>query len=200
MSTLTQLQAKLQMSVPVAAPSRTFPSRTSLPTKKGLYWLLKSGVARTLCYLEDGSVITLGIWGAGDVVGEPLSKAQPFVIETLSKVDAEPILAANWQPPAEVLLSYWQQTEALLLTRANRRADAVLLGVLGWLARRFGQQIDRGCLIGLRLTHQDLAELSGLTRVTVTRLLGQLEDQGLIYRPSRQLILAQETEHWHYEI
>jgi CRP-like cAMP-binding protein len=200
MSTLTRPQTKPPAPVPVTAPCQTFPSRTALPVKQGIYWFLRSGVARTLCYLEDGTVITLGIWGAGDVVGEPLCKAQPLVIETISKVVVEPIRAAEWQPPAEVLLSYWQQTEALMLNRANRRADAVLLGVLGWLARRFGQQIERGCLIDLRLTHQDLAELSGLTRVTVTRLLGQLEDQGLIYRPSRQLILAQEAEHWHYEI
>ncbi|HEY9762533.1 MAG TPA: Crp/Fnr family transcriptional regulator [Trichocoleus sp.] len=187
-------------SVPAAAVSRIFPNRTPLPNRNNLYWLLKSGVARTLCYLEDGSVITLGIWTAGDVVGQPLSKAQPFIVEAMSQVEAEPILTTDWQPPAEVLLSYWQQTETLLLIRANRRADVILLGVLSWLARRFGQQIERGCLIDLRLTHQDLAELSGLTRVTVTRLLGQFEDQGLIYRASRQLILAQEAEHWHYEI
>lgn len=185
---------------PAAVSSRTFSSRTPLPNRSNLYWLIKSGVARSLCYLEDGSVITLGIWGAGDVVGQPLSKAQPFIVEAISQVEAEPIVATDWQPPADVLLSYWQQTEALMLIRANRRADAILLGILSWLARRFGQQIERGCLIDLRLTHQDLAELSGLTRVTVTRLLGQLEDQGLIYRQSRQLILAQEAEHWHYEI
>lgn len=201
MSTLIQPQSlSLPSPVLVAGLSRVFPSRTSLPNRANLYWLLKSGVARTLCYLEDGSVVTLGLWGAGDVVGEPLSKARPLIIETLSQVEAEPISAKDWHPPAEVLLSYWQQTEALLLIRANRRADEILLGVLGWLAGRFGQQTERGCLIDLRLTHQDLAELSGLTRVTVTRLLGQFEDQGLIHRPSRQLILAQEAEHWHYEI
>lgn len=190
----------LSLPMPSAGPIQAFSSRASLPIRQGVYWLVKSGVARTLSYLEDGSVVTLGIWGPGDVVGEPLSKVDPLGIEALSRVEVEPILAAKWQPPAEVLLNYWQQTEALLLVRANRRADMVLLGVLSWLASRFGQQIERGCLIDLRLTHQDLAELCGLTRVTVTRLLGQFEDQGLIYRPSKQLILAQEAEHWYYEI
>jgi len=34
----------------------------------------------------------------------------------------------------------------------------------------------------------------------VTRLLRQFEDQGWIYRRSRQLILAETSDHWHYEI
>lgn len=200
MSALTETQANPILSLPVAVPSKMFSSRTSLPLKKDLYWLIKSGIVRSICYLEDGSVVTLGIWGAGDVVGEPLSMAQPFIIETVSSVQVEPILATEWQIPSEVLLSYWQQTEALLLIRANRRADAVLQGILEWLARRFGQQMERGCLINVRLTHQDLADLCGLTRVTVTRLLGRFEEEGLIYRLSRQLVLAQESKHWHYEI
>jgi len=200
MSLLTESQAKHSLSLPIAAPSKLFSRRASLPLKKDLYWLIKSGVVRSICYLEDGSVVTLGIWGVGDVVGERLSTAQPLVIETISSVQVEPILATDWQPPAEVLLSYWQQTEALLLIRANRRADAVLQGVLGWLAGRFGQQIERGYLINVRLTHQDLADLCGLTRVTVTRLLGRFEEDGIVYRLSRQLVLAQESKHWHYEI
>jgi CRP-like cAMP-binding protein len=67
------------------------------------------------------------------------------------------------------LLSYLHQSEALMLIRANRRADLALIKILQWLADRFGQQIDRGCLIDLKLTHQDLADFSGTTRVTVTR-------------------------------
>ena len=57
-----------------------------------------------------------------------------------------------------------------------------------------------GRLIDLRLTHQDLAELLGTTRVTVTRSLIQLEQQGLIQRLSLQRIVLQSTDCWHYEI
>lgn len=87
-----------------------------------------------------------------------------------------------------------------MVVRTHRRAEIALLGLLQWLADRFGLQIDRGCLIDLKITHQDLADFSGLSRVTVTRLLRQFEDQGLIYRKSRQLILAETSDHWHYEI
>jgi len=40
----------------------------------------------------------------------------------------------------------------------------------------------------------------GATRVTVTRTLNQLEQQGLIERLPLQRIILREEEVWHYEI
>ncbi|HEY9658415.1 MAG TPA: Crp/Fnr family transcriptional regulator, partial [Allocoleopsis sp.] len=72
--------------------------------------------------------------------------------------------------------------------------------VLNWLARRVGSKVNNGYLLDLKLTHKDLAEFSGLTRVTVTRILNQLEQQGFIQRLSRRLVVLDEKEIWHYEI
>lgn len=185
--------------ISVSSPA-IFSRRGYLPTKREKFWLLKSGIVRTLTYQEDGTVVALGLWSAGDVVGLPLSSANPYLIEALTEVSAVSIDSSEWQPPADVLLSYLQQTERLMILRANRRAELALLGILRWLADRFGQQVNRGYLIDLKVTHQDLAEFSGTTRVTVTRLLRQFEQQGVIYRRSRRLILAETTDHWHYEI
>jgi CRP-like cAMP-binding protein len=146
-----------------------FSRRDYLPTHGGHFWLLQSGVVRILTYQEDGTAVALGIWQSGDIVGSPLTRAQPYLIETLTPVEAVSIRQAEWQPPRAALLSYLHQSEALMLIRANRRADLALIKILQWLADRFGQQIDRGCLIDLKLTHQDLADFSGTTRVTVTR-------------------------------
>lgn len=198
-SSLSGLSLEQLHQIPATAVSG-FSRRSYLPAHSGRFWLLKTGVVRTLTYQEDGSTVALGLWSAGDIVGRPLSAASPYLIETITEVEALAISAAEWHPPAEVMLSYLRQTEALMLVRSSRRAEAALLGVLQWLADRFGQQIDRGCLIDLKITHQDLADLSDTTRVTVTRLLRQFEDQGLIYRRSRQLILTEASENWHYEI
>ena len=155
---------------------------------------------RTLTYQEDGTGIALGLWSAGDIVGQSISDADPYLIEAVTEVEAVSISLSDWQPPVEVITSYLKHTEALMVVRTHRRAEVALLGLLQWLANRFGLQIERGCLIDLKITHQDLADFSGLSRVTVTRLLRQFEDQGLIYRRSRQLILAETSDHWHYEI
>jgi len=177
-----------------------FNRRYYLSTSPQQFWWLKSGVVRTLTYQDDGTIIALGLWGPGDLVGPSLSKISPYLVEAITDVEAVSITEADWQPPPELLSRYWQQTEILLLARANRRADVALLEVLQWLAHRFGLQVEQGALINLKITHQDLADLSGLSRVTVTRLLSQLEDQQLIHRKSRQLIVAETGEHWHYDI
>lgn len=185
--------------LPVSGSSH-FGRRSYLPAANDRLWLLKAGAVRTLTYLEDGTAIALGLWSAGDIVGKFLSNAEPYLIEAVNDVEAVCISLSDWQPPVDVITSYLKHAEALMVVRTHRRAEAALLGLLQWLANRFGLQLERGCLIDLKITHQDLADFSGLSRVTVTRLLRQFEEQGLIYRRSRQLILAESSDHWHYEI
>jgi CRP-like cAMP-binding protein len=73
--------------------------------------------------------------------------------------------------------------------------------LLTWLSVRFGHGEGQGWKIDLRLTHQELAEMSGLTKVTVTRLLKLFEEQGLIQRNQHQiLVLPERQPFWHYEI
>jgi CRP-like cAMP-binding protein len=76
----------------------------------------------------------------------------------------------------------------------------MLLRLLSWLAQKFGQEVKTGQLIDLRMTHQDLADMLGSTRVTITRTLSQLEQQGLIERLSLHQIILREEDMWHYEI
>ncbi len=190
----------LELSHQLGHPPTDFKRRSFLPASQGRFWLIQSGFVRTLSYREDGVVVAIGLWGPGDVVGRPLSKADPYLIEATTPVQAVPIATADWSPPTQVVLRYLQETEALMLARASYRVDMALLGVLRWLADRFGQHREQGRLIDLTVTHQDLADFSGTTRVTVTRLLRQFEEQGLIYRHARQLILAEGHQHWHYTI
>lgn len=76
-----------------------------------------------------------------------------------------------------------------------------LLRLFGWLAKRFSQEVEQGKLIALRLTHQDIAEIIGSTRVTVTRLLNTFEKQGIIQRVQRHfIVLHDQLPFWHYEI
>lgn len=69
-----------------------------------------------------------------------------------------------------------------------------VLELLTWLAQRFGRPIEQGTLIDLPLTHQQLAETISTTRVTVTRLLEQLEQAGLIWRIRRRIVLLSDRD------
>lgn len=171
-----------------------------LPLKDDYLWRVEAGVVRTLTWFEDGTVIALGIWGRGDVLGKPLTQANPFQAECLTPIEATLWPIDQWESLTDSLLAYALQTEKLTLIRSYKRSEEMLLRLLDWLATKFGHAVDNGHELNFHLTHQILSELLGLTRVTVTRLLGSLEDQGLIRRLSRQKLIVQEEEHWHYEI
>jgi CRP/FNR family transcriptional regulator, global nitrogen regulator len=73
------------------------------------------------------------------------------------------------------------QTEMMVETLAHRDMGSRLVSFLLILCRDFG--IPNGgssITIDLRLSHQSIAEAIGSTRVTVTRLLGDLKDGELI--------------------
>ncbi|HIK14056.1 MAG TPA: Crp/Fnr family transcriptional regulator [Leptolyngbyaceae cyanobacterium M33_DOE_097] len=177
-----------------------FSMRSPLPVKQQSLWRIEAGAVRTLTWLEDGTPISMGLWGPGDIVGQALSTVDPYQIECLTAVEAS-LLPLNGEPvPNEWILNHLRQAESLLIIRSCRRVDLMLVKLLGFLAKRFGREVESGNLIDLRLTHQDLAELMGTTRVTVTRILGQFEEQGLIERLSLHRIVLKEYETWHYEI
>jgi CRP-like cAMP-binding protein len=181
-------------------PRQQFSLRTSLPVKQNCVWRIEAGAVRTLTWLEDGTTITIGIWGPGDVIGQPLTTVNPYQIESLTAAEATLLSLGDERLPSEWLLNHLQHAEALMVIRSYRRVDIMLAKLLAWLAKRFGRSVDQGHLIDLRLTHQDLAELVGTTRVTITRTLGQFEQQGIIERLSVHRILLKEDEVWHYEI
>lgn len=109
--------------------------------------------------------------------------------------------ARSWQQATEAMILHIQHSGELIEILHCRQAEVSLLRLFAWLAKRFGQEVEQGKLIDLRLTHQDIAELIGLTRVTVTRLLNEFEKQGIIQRVQRQfIILHEQSPFWHYEI
>jgi CRP/FNR family transcriptional regulator, cyclic AMP receptor protein len=84
-----------------------------------------------------------------------------------------------------------------LLFRSNRQR---LIHLLLELAEQFGQRTANGVQITIKLSHQELAGVIGSTRESVTLLLGELQQEGLV-RVARRRIellsperLAQEIE------
>lgn len=64
-----------------------------------------------------------------------------------------------------------------------------LMRLIYELASSYGEQVDGKCHIRLPLSHQDLASLVGLTRETVTHVLGQLQAEGLVRTRRRKLVV-----------
>lgn len=72
------------------------------------------------------------------------------------------------------------QTEMMIETLAHRDMGSRLESFLLILCRDFGLPTKEGVTIDLRLSHQAIAEAIGSTRVTITRLLGDLRKKKLI--------------------
>ncbi len=72
------------------------------------------------------------------------------------------------------------QTETMIETLTHRDMSSRLVSFLLVLCRDFGLPGDEGITIDLRLSHQAIAEAIGSTRVTITRLLGDLRNSGLV--------------------
>lgn len=185
---------------PTQRATRRFKRRSTLPLQQVALWRIESGVVRTLSWLEDGSTVTLSLCGAGDVVGQLLCEIEPYQIECLTEVEVTPLSPSEWHPDPALLLARVKQAEEFMLIRSYRRVEEMLLKLLTWLSRKFGREVQHGHLIELRLTHQDLAEMLGTTRVTITRILKQFEQQGIVQRLPNQVTLLQPEATWHYEI
>ena len=77
-----------------------------------------------------------------------------------------------------------------LLFRSNRER---LVHLLLELAEQYGSVRADGILIDIRLSHQDLANIIGSTRETVTVTLGELQGEGMI-RIARQSIVLTNAQ------
>jgi CRP/FNR family cyclic AMP-dependent transcriptional regulator len=65
-----------------------------------------------------------------------------------------------------------------------------LARVLLQLAENYGKEVPNGTLINIRLTHEDLANLIGTSRETVTTQLNRFTRMGLLKRDARRFIVA----------
>ncbi len=177
---------------PVTQPVvHQFKRREYIPLQKNTLWHFQSGAARLLTLSEEGTAITLGFWSAGDFTGPPLIDIQPCQLQCLMDVEAVRLHFEQCRELSQVAMVHLYQMQALIGMRQGN-VNQRLQRLLTWLGQEFGCPTEGGQLIQLRLTHQDLADTIGTTRVTVTRLLHNLEQQGNLRCSSRQQIILRQ--------
>ena len=74
-----------------------------------------------------------------------------------------------------------------LLFRSNRER---LVNLLLELAETYGKKTNDGLLLDIKLSHQDLANVIGSTRETVTVTLGELQAEGRLVLGRRKIVLT----------
>jgi CRP-like cAMP-binding protein len=175
--------------LPSPLSQRIFSRHELITSRQDVLWRIERGAVRTVTWSEQGTVITLGYWGAGDIVGYPLSRINPYQIECLTSVEMSILPSELWYQELEAMLLQIQQTEELLSIVHRKPVSSRLWQFLLWLNQKFGRDVDQGRLIDLNITHQELSEVINTTRVSVTRILQQFQEEGILLRHERRLIL-----------
>lgn len=160
-----------------------------------VYFLLKGAVKLSRVY-EAGEEITVALLRENSVFGvlslitgqraDRFYHAVAFTPVELLSVPIEQIEKALKDNPEMCLMmlrglsSRILQTEMMIETLAHRDMGSRLVSFLLVLCRDFGLPNQEGITVDLKLSHQAIAEAIGSTRVTVTRLLGDLREDKMI--------------------
>ncbi len=172
----------------------------------GGLWRIHSGYVRSLTWNPEGDPVPLGFWTGGDIVGNAIlqgsssaiTPTHPYEMQCLTAVTAE-YLGHNYSYSKAVWLTHTRQFNDLLRIAYCRHSELRLLQFICWLANAFGEAIPGGRRILLKLTHQEIAESIGSTRVTVTRLLKILERSEKINWTTREKIVHSKTFEQSYD-
>ncbi|MEL6939020.1 MAG: global nitrogen regulator NtcA [Cyanobacteria bacterium J06598_1] len=160
-----------------------------------VYFLTKGAVKLSRVY-EAGEEITVALLRENSVFGvlslitgdrsDRFYHAVAFTPVELLSIQADQMSQALKENPElsammlRGLSSRILQTEMMIETLAHRDMGSRLVSFLLILCRDFGVPGNEGITVDLKLSHQAIAEAIGSTRVTVTRLLGDLREQNMI--------------------
>jgi CRP-like cAMP-binding protein len=161
-------------------------------------WVICRGVVQLGTLYDSGDEALLGLAGPSMPFGLPLTLIRPYQAIALTDVDLMCLTEAEvYQLPIlaqgifRQLTRRLRQTEGLLAMIGHRRIEDRLRHFLLLLQQEIGSPEGSGTRLTLRLTHQQLANAIGTTRVTVTRLLSQLREEGwLTIDKQRHIVIS----------
>ncbi len=162
-------------------------------TTEYMYIILngKTKVAQTT---EDGKEILLAMHHSGEFFGEMSlldGKTSPATVVAMedssvaiiSRQEFYSLIRAQQKVLDNLLLilcsrlrDSWEKIQLLNLKNASQRIKILFL----MLSDRYGEKTAEGVTLNIKLTHQEIAEMTGMTRETVTRMIDKWQKDGEI--------------------
>ena len=189
-------------------------SRTrSFPRKSPIYLpgdhaqdvlLLTAGRAKICSLTEDGKQAIFGFIEPGELFGElavigagerenyaeAVEKSTIIMIPRdalLELMEELPLLSMGITKLIGMRRRRIERRLKNLLFRSNRQR---IVHLLLELVEQYGTRTPEGMLIRIRLSHQDLADIIGSTRETVTVVLGNLQREGYVVTSRRKIVVV----------
>lgn len=176
-----------------------------LPGDPGeVLYFVNGGRVKVSKVTRDGKALTLNYCGPSELFGETcLVEGGPreemaeamenSMVTEIERGDFEQLLAENARlglHMTKLLAERRRDLENKLETLVFRDVTSKLAELLLKLAQEYGVEDSRGTLVALKITHQELANLIGSTRETVSLTLSQFKRKNLICTDGRKVIIS----------
>lgn len=168
------------------------------------FFVLASGRVKLTQLTAEGHQVVLRLVGAGEpfggvgAFGDPTYPVSGEAIEASAALawtssvlrrllETEPMLAVNaLRVVAERLHDVERRYRQAMTERVERRVARALLR----LVHDAGRRVDAGVEVAFPVSRQDIAEMTGTTLFTVSRLFSAWEEQGIVRGGRQRIVLV----------
>ena len=163
-----------------------------------------SGRVKISKVTRDGKELTLAYRGTGDFFGdtclldgrpreEMVEAMEPCTTVEVPQDQLDELIKSNVDvayPMVRTLIARRRDLETKVEQLIFKDVGSKLAELLLRLGIEHGVENKKGLVLGLKITHQEMANLIGSTRETVSLTLSQFKRKGLIATEGRKVILA----------
>ena len=169
-------------------------------------YLILEGKVKVVQISEDGKETILALHAAGDFFGEMSLIDGKTVPATVIATENSHVAVVSKTDFYDLFLSHKKIVTRLLGIFCSRiresyeriqilsfnNASARLKTLFAMLSDMYGIKTEKGVKIDIRLTHQNIADMTGITRETVTRILNKWSKDGDLTLSERFMYLSPE--------
>lgn len=173
-------------------------------------FFIHSGAVQINKTTANGKELTLGVCGAGDLIGvfglfhndviydATATVLEPSNISTIPRLSLEKLLTENGSFCVEFMrwmATVHRRTQSKFRDLLLNGKTGALYSTLIRMCNTYGENIETGILIDLPLTNRELAQYMGLTRETVNRMLADLKRLDVIELKPNGYIIVKDLQY-----
>jgi CRP/FNR family transcriptional regulator, cyclic AMP receptor protein len=167
-------------------------------------YFIAGGRVKVSKVTRDGKELTLAYRTAGDFFGETclleggpreemVEAMEPSTSVEVDRAAFDHLLSSHAPVAysfARALIGRWRALQTKVEQLVFKDVGSKLAELLLRFGSEHGVEHKRGLVLGLKITHQEMANLIGSTRETVSLTLSQFKRKGYIHTEGRRIILA----------
>ncbi|GAB4440858.1 MAG: hypothetical protein Kow0031_22810 [Anaerolineae bacterium] len=168
-----------------------------------LFYILIKGRARLTEVTPEGQQLLVRFVSPGEAIG--IIAAMEQSVYPLAAQALEDCIALTWDSDTlerlmerfpriainglRLVAQRWHELEERYRELATERVERRIAQTLLRLVHQVGRRVEQGILIDLPLTRQDLAEMTGTTLYTVSRIISRWEDEQLVETARERILI-----------